>query len=84
MYHRRAAGRAVLMAIPLLLQALLSSFPYRRRWQRGRRQILPASSRPVSSSPSAAERPGLKGGPHEEPEYRSPNAEDEPGELQKD
>lgn len=84
MYHRRAAGRAVLMAIPLLLQALLSSFPVPAAVAARPASDPPGIVRTGKQLPSAAERLGLKDGPHEEPEYRSPNADDESGELQKD
>lgn len=76
MYHRRAAGRALLMAVPLLLQTLLASFPVPAMAARPAADpsgIVETSKR----LPSATERLGLKETPAHEETYTPPRSEEE-------
>jgi RHS repeat-associated protein len=84
MHHRRARGRAALMALPLLLQTLLASLPVPAAVAARPAADPPGIIQTGKQLPSAAERADLKDGKHEEPEYIAPDPADEAGELRKD
>lgn len=84
MHHRRAAGRAALMALPLLLQTLLASFPVPAAVAARPAADPPGIIQTGKQLPSAAERSGLKDGKPDEPEYIAADPADEAGELRKD
>jgi RHS repeat-associated protein len=91
MYHRRrAVGRAVLMAVPVLLQTLLASFPLPAAVAARSAGAPPGLVQTGKQLPSAAERLDLNDRHEEpkytppEPKYTPPNPADEAGELRKD